>query len=37
MMATGMLATELARADPAERPEVSRRARALFRAAFAPR
>ncbi|SFR93706.1 transcriptional regulator, TetR family [Microbacterium sp. cf046] len=37
MMATGMLATELARADPAQRPEVARRARALFRAAFAPR
>jgi len=37
MMATGMLATELARADPPSRPEVARRARALFRAAFAPR
>lgn len=36
-MATSMLATELARADPAQRPEVARRARALFRAAFAPR
>ena len=36
-MATGMLATELARADPEQRPEVARRARALFRAAFAPR
>jgi AcrR family transcriptional regulator len=36
-MATGMLATELARADPADRPAVARRARALFRAAFAPR
>jgi AcrR family transcriptional regulator len=37
LMATGMLATELARADPAERPDVARRARALFRAAFVPR
>jgi len=37
LMATGMLATSLARADPGQRPEVSRRARALFRAAFAPR
>ncbi len=36
-MATGMLATELARADPDQRPEVARRARALFRAAFTPR
>jgi AcrR family transcriptional regulator len=36
-LATGMLATELARADPALRPEVARRARALFAAAFAPR
>ena len=36
-MATGMLATELARADPAQRPAVAARARALFRAAFAPR
>ncbi len=36
-MATGMLATELARADPVERPVVATRARALFRAAFAPR
>jgi AcrR family transcriptional regulator len=36
-MATGMLATELARAAPEHRPEVARRARALFRAAFAPR
>ena len=36
-MATGMLATELARADPEQRPQVARRARALFRAAFAPR
>jgi AcrR family transcriptional regulator len=37
MMATGMLATELARVDPASRPETSRRARSMFRAAFAPR
>lgn len=37
MMATGMLATELARADPEDRPAAARRARALFRAAFAPR
>lgn len=36
-MATGMLATELARADPAQRPAVAARARALFHAAFAPR
>ncbi|MDF2576026.1 MAG: TetR family transcriptional regulator [Agromyces sp.] len=36
-LATGMLATELARADPAQRPEVARRARALFTAAFEPR
>lgn len=36
-LAAGMLATELARADPAQRPEVARRARALFAAAFAPR
>lgn len=36
-MATGMLATELARADPAHRDAVARRARALFAAAFAPR
>ncbi|MCC2033708.1 TetR/AcrR family transcriptional regulator [Microbacterium allomyrinae] len=36
-MATGMLATELARSDPAQRPAVAARARALFRAAFAPR
>lgn len=36
-MAVGMLATELARADPAQRPDVARRARALFHAAFAPR
>lgn len=37
MMAVGMLATELARAAPEQRGEVSRRARSLFRAAFAPR
>ncbi|WP_127473986.1 TetR/AcrR family transcriptional regulator [Microbacterium sulfonylureivorans] len=37
MMAVGMLATELARADPPARPAVADRARALFRAAFAPR
>ncbi|MFE4725237.1 TetR/AcrR family transcriptional regulator [Microbacterium sp. NPDC056736] len=36
-LAAGMLATELARADPAQRPAVARRARALFAAAFAPR
>jgi len=36
-MATGMLATELARTDAAARPAVSDRARRLFRAAFAPR
>ncbi|WP_203581688.1 TetR/AcrR family transcriptional regulator [Microbacterium hibisci] len=36
-LATGMLATELARADPAQRAGVARRARALFSAAFAPR
>lgn len=36
-MATSMLATELARAEPAQRTEVARRARAIFRAAFAPR
>ncbi|GAA1981695.1 TetR/AcrR family transcriptional regulator [Microbacterium pumilum] len=36
-LATGMLATELARADPAQRAEVARRARRLFAAAFAPR
>lgn len=36
-MATGMLATELARADPSMRPLVAERARALFHAAFAPR
>ncbi len=37
MMATGMLATELARSDPDQRPAVATRARALFAAAFAPR
>ena len=36
-MATGMLATELARAAPADRAEVAERARRLFRAAFSPR
>ncbi|WP_349426234.1 helix-turn-helix domain-containing protein [Microbacterium sp. LWS13-1.2] len=36
-LATGMLATELARSDTAQRPDVARRARALFAAAFAPR
>lgn len=36
-MATGMLATEIARTDPPARAEAARRARALFRAAFAPR
>jgi AcrR family transcriptional regulator len=36
-LATGMLATELARTDPSLRPAVARRARALFAAAFAPR
>lgn len=36
-LATGMLAAELARADPDQRAGVARRARALFRAAFAPR
>lgn len=35
-MATGMLATELARTDLAQRAEVGARARALFHAAFAP-
>lgn len=37
VMATVMLATELARTDPGQRPQTARRARALFRAAFAPR
>lgn len=37
VMATGMLAASLARADPSERPDVARRARSLFRAAFEPR
>lgn len=36
-MATGMLATELARTPPAQRADAARRGRALFRAAFAPR
>ncbi|KRB38439.1 TetR/AcrR family transcriptional regulator [Microbacterium sp. Root180] len=37
MMAVGMLATEIARADPPSRPAVADRARALFHAAFTPR
>lgn len=37
MMAIGMLATEIARADPPARPATAQRARALFHAAFAPR
>lgn len=37
VMAVGMLATEIARADPPVRAAVADRARALFRAAFAPR
>lgn len=37
MMAAGMLSTELARTDAPARPAVADRARALFRAAFAPR
>jgi len=36
-MATGMLATELARTDATARPAASVRARRLFQAAFAPR
>ncbi|MET0734921.1 MAG: helix-turn-helix domain-containing protein [Microbacterium sp.] len=36
-MAAGMLATELARTDADQRPAAAARARALFRAAFAPR
>ena len=36
-LATDMLASELARTDPAQRSSVARRARALFAAAFAPR
>ncbi|WP_344779189.1 helix-turn-helix domain-containing protein, partial [Microbacterium marinilacus] len=36
-LATGMLATEIARTAPAERDEVAARIRALFRIAFAPR
>lgn len=36
-LASSMLATELARAEPAMRPEIARRVLALFRAAFAPR
>lgn len=37
MLAIGMLSTELARTDAPARPAVADRARALFRAAFAPR
>ncbi|PZU37573.1 MAG: TetR/AcrR family transcriptional regulator [Microbacterium sp.] len=37
MLATGMLATELARCSPTQRTDVAARARALFRAAFVPR
>ena len=36
-LAVGMLAAELARTDPAQRPATARRARSLFTAAFAPR
>ena len=36
-MAVSMLATELARADAAERPAVATRAKAIFHRAFAPR
>lgn len=36
-LASSMLATELARAEPTMRPEIARRVLALFRAAFAPR
>ena len=36
MLAVGMLSGELARSNEAERSEVTRRARAMFRAAFAP-
>ena len=36
-MLTGMLATELARTDPADRADVAARARALFDRALAPR
>jgi AcrR family transcriptional regulator len=37
MLATGMLATELARTDPERRAAVATRARAIFRSAFSPR
>ena len=37
MMATGMLATEIARTDPELRAAVATRGRAIFRAAFSPR
>lgn len=36
LLVTGMLATELARTDEADRAEVAARVRALFRRAFAP-
>lgn len=36
LLATGMLATELARTDPADRDAVASRIRALLRRAFAP-
>lgn len=36
-LATGMMATELARTEAAQRPAVAARARKLFHAAFAPR
>lgn len=36
LLATGMLATELARTDPADRPAVAGRIRVLLRRAFAP-
>lgn len=36
-MAVGMLATELARTDPDQRPAAAARARAIFHAAFEPR
>ena len=37
MMATGMLATELARTDPERRAAAAIRARGIFRCAFSPR
>ncbi|GAA5034976.1 TetR family transcriptional regulator [Microbacterium fluvii] len=36
MLAVGMLGGELARSDESERPDVARRARVIFRTAFAP-